>query len=303
MSPTRPPWATSCFWGPMQAGEARCIPHSFISCSSQRCLSWTPSQWGSPPSFSLSSENNKPTTSKTTFQLELPVKYAINMVISRCELWLSYKPSYLPLQLRLLFKGWISKLPSNSSHGDTCDQPYIYAVITYTIYFWLLLWWTDTEFATTLHSSLSLQGADFLQHEANSSLLAKYECAEVKLTGLRLRHLWALWSGRYGLSPHRGKKRSGFHETKGRPEMWQTAGKVSERPRLWQAQESQVQGCSLSSEAGRWSRGRPGWTRGKEHHITWSNSRDLQRWPEPYTIATVVAADDTWISGGLRRED
>ncbi|XP_034525439.1 integrin alpha-D [Ailuropoda melanoleuca] len=30
-----------------------------------------------------SSENNKPTTSKTTFQLELPVKYAINMVISR----------------------------------------------------------------------------------------------------------------------------------------------------------------------------------------------------------------------------
>ncbi|XP_034526805.1 integrin alpha-D-like [Ailuropoda melanoleuca] len=33
-----------------------------------------------------SSENNKPTTSKTTFQLELPVKYAINMVISRCEL-------------------------------------------------------------------------------------------------------------------------------------------------------------------------------------------------------------------------
>uniref|UniRef100_A0A452QUR2 Integrin subunit alpha D n=1 Tax=Ursus americanus TaxID=9643 RepID=A0A452QUR2_URSAM len=29
-----------------------------------------------------SSENNKPTTSKTTFHLELPVKYAINMVIS-----------------------------------------------------------------------------------------------------------------------------------------------------------------------------------------------------------------------------
>ncbi|XP_045642040.1 integrin alpha-D [Ursus americanus] len=32
-----------------------------------------------------SSENNKPTTSKTTFHLELPVKYAINMVISRQE--------------------------------------------------------------------------------------------------------------------------------------------------------------------------------------------------------------------------
>lgn len=33
--------------------------------------------------LSLSSENNKPTSSKTTFQLELPVKYAVYMVISR----------------------------------------------------------------------------------------------------------------------------------------------------------------------------------------------------------------------------
>lgn len=49
-----------------------------------------------PLPLSLSSENNKPTTSKTTFHLELPVKYAINMVISRCELWLSYKPSISP---------------------------------------------------------------------------------------------------------------------------------------------------------------------------------------------------------------
>ncbi|XP_043415891.1 integrin alpha-D-like [Prionailurus bengalensis] len=33
----------------------------------------------------VSSENNKPTSSKTTFQLELPVKYAVYMVISRQE--------------------------------------------------------------------------------------------------------------------------------------------------------------------------------------------------------------------------
>ncbi|XP_035578269.1 integrin alpha-D-like isoform X1 [Zalophus californianus] len=33
----------------------------------------------------VSSENNKPTTSKTTFHLELPVKYAVHMVISRKE--------------------------------------------------------------------------------------------------------------------------------------------------------------------------------------------------------------------------
>ncbi|XP_035578375.1 integrin alpha-D-like isoform X3 [Zalophus californianus] len=33
----------------------------------------------------VSSENNKPTTSKTSFHLELPVKYAVHMVISRKE--------------------------------------------------------------------------------------------------------------------------------------------------------------------------------------------------------------------------
>nr|XP_015092403.1 integrin alpha-X-like [Vicugna pacos] len=33
----------------------------------------------------VSSENNTPRTSKTTFQLELPVKYAVYTVISRCH--------------------------------------------------------------------------------------------------------------------------------------------------------------------------------------------------------------------------
>uniref|UniRef100_A0A452QUQ6 Integrin subunit alpha D n=1 Tax=Ursus americanus TaxID=9643 RepID=A0A452QUQ6_URSAM len=40
-----------------------------------------------PLPLSLSSENNKPTTSKTTFHLELPVKYAINMIQEGSRIW------------------------------------------------------------------------------------------------------------------------------------------------------------------------------------------------------------------------
>jgi len=43
--------------------------------------------------FSPSSENNKPTSNKTTSQLELPVKYAVYTVISR------YLIPVLPLDL------------------------------------------------------------------------------------------------------------------------------------------------------------------------------------------------------------
>lgn len=82
----------------------------FSSPTSQPILTlWGPCQLGLS---SFSSENNTPRTHKSTFQLELPVKYAVYTVISRYPIW-----DHKELFFITLFgaKGW-SSLPAVAEH-------------------------------------------------------------------------------------------------------------------------------------------------------------------------------------------
>lgn len=107
----------------------------------------------------------------------------------------------------------------------------------------------------------------------------------MKVTRLRLRLLWTLWSGRCGLSPHRGKKRSGFHTANRRLEMWQTAEKVTGVQGCGRSQESHVQGCCC--QFWRWvvEQGQARMEEGQGHPDNPAKLQKFGRWSEAYNIA------------------
>lgn len=93
---------------------------------------------------------------------------------------------------------------------------------------------------------------------------------------------------------HTGERKGqGFTKQRGDQRCDKLLGKSLRVRGCGRCRKVKCRAVALSSEGGWWSRGRSGWKQGKEPHITWSNSRGLQRWSEAYTIATVVAADDT----------